>query len=345
MFYDISNEIRLKNNSDRANLSNDYFKNRQDRYYVFSSKDLTNYFYRLHNIISQLSFIVSPNSQAPDGYTLEWSSSNLAPSPVTSPSAFISQSSKVLKQLMPSPYSPKIDHNTSETTVYPILQLKPLGSEAHTSTELSAITSILSALSSPRYKSSSWTFTTGYFNPTPDLTRLLLLTASKSNTVITASPWASGFYGSRGVSGLIPSAYSLLLKRFAEAIKWNNREKDIILKEWRLGTVGEPGGWTYHAKGFWISVRQKSPRGSAMAQITIIGSSNYTRRSYNLDLEAGVIIFTRSKSLQKRLRQERDSLIKNSSKIGLEELTSSERRAGLKVRIAMWIVNALGGSL
>ena len=89
----------VKPNFRRANLSNDYFTNRQDRYHLFSSKDITDYFFRLHETISRLSFLVSPNPHSQSGYRLEWPASNLAPSPLISLSQYISESSKALKQM------------------------------------------------------------------------------------------------------------------------------------------------------------------------------------------------------------------------------------------------------
>lgn len=330
-----------------ANLSNDYFTNRQDRYHLFSSKDVTNYFFRLHETISRLSFLVSPNPQSQNKYRLEWPASNLAPSPLISPSHYISESSKALKQMPVPRENLKLAEKSEslDTVIYPIVQLKPLSCHHDSSTEFSALRSILSTLTSAHYRNSSWTFSAGYFNPTQALTELLLSTSSTSNTVITASPWANGFYGSNGISGLIPSAYTFLLKRFLEVIQQKNKTKDIVVKEWRRGTVDEPDGWTYHAKGIWISLGRKDRHVKSEVDISVIGSSNYTKRSYCLDLEAGVIILTNNLNLKKQLGKERDALEENAKKISINEISMPERKIGLKVRLAMWIVSTVGGAL
>ncbi|RKF61877.1 CDP-diacylglycerol--glycerol-3-phosphate 3-phosphatidyltransferase [Erysiphe neolycopersici] len=330
-----------------ANLSSDYFTNRQDRYHLFSSKNITNYFFRLHVAISRLSFLVLPNSNSIDKYRLEWPASNLAPSPLVSPSHFVSESSKVLMQMQVlranENFAEKSD--TFDTVIYPIVQLKPLSCHHDSSTEFPALKLILSTLTSTCYRNSSWMFTAGYFNPTQALTELLLSTSSSSNTVITASPWANGFYGSKGVSGLIPSAYTFLLHRFLQIIQRKNRTKDIAVKEWRHGTVGEPDGWTYHAKGIWISLGRDNRQVKSEVDISVVGSSNYTKRSYSLDLEAGVIILTNNLNLKKQLAKERDALEENAKTISYTELSTPERRVGLKVRLAMWIVSTVGGAL
>jgi len=159
--------------------------------------------------------------------------------------------------------------------------------------------------------------------------------------VITASPQANGFFGSPGVSGLLPAAYTLLARRFLQAASHSSHHSsNTILKEWQRGTVGVADGWTYHAKGLWISLQgQKEP------SITIIGSSNYTKRSYSLDLEAGAAIVTSDEGLKARLRDEKDNLQEYAREVGIDEFVKIERRVGIRVRIAMWIVSLVGGAL
>lgn len=307
---------------------------------MFSSQEITEYFFKIHSAISSLSFLVTPNTQSPAGFVLEWPSSNSTVSPLADPSTYISASTKILNQLIAVPdKSTTLASSKSNTTVYPVSQLTPL-LKPDTSTELPAITSILRILASPTFKSSSWTFTAGYFNPDPSLTSLLLSTASSSNTVITASPQANGFYGSKGVSGLLPAAYTLLSRRFLESAAKSHRENDVVLKEWKYGAVNEPGGWTYHAKGLWVSLNgEKEP------SISVVGSSNYTKRSYSLDLEVGTVIVTSDEGLKKRLREEKDGLQDYAVSVGMDDFLKTERRVGLQVRIAMWIVKMVGGAL
>lgn len=209
-----------------------------------------------------------------------------------------------------------------------------------TSTELPVVTHILKTLASPAYRDSSWTFTAGYFNPAPSLTKLLLNTASAHNTVITASPEANGFYKSKGVSGLLPDAYTLLAHRFLRSVNQQGRADAITLKEWRFGTVGHPGGWTYHAKGLWVTMP-----GDANPSMSIIGSSNYTKRSYSHDLEVGALIVTKDEGLKSRLGDEQRWLQDHAKKVTRDDFAVNERRVGLKVRIAMWIVSLVGGAL
>ena len=120
------------------------------------------------------------------------------------------------------------------------------------------------------------------------------------------------------------------------------------VKEWRRGTVGTEGGWSYHAKGLWIGLPRTNSEPEDQKQkvaISIIGSSNYTQRSYNLDLEAGACIVTSDPVLQQKLTEERDGLGEFASVVTREDFARSERRVGIKVRVAMWIVGIVGGAL
>lgn len=323
----------------RANLSNDYFTNRQDRYHVFSSKCITDYFARIHHAVSSLSYLVQPNPDEPGGYSLQWPSSNAAPSPLDEPRAFKNRATALLKPLMrPSIHSLPPPAN-ADTVVYPVAQFTPL-LDPDTSSELPSLLTLLRSLSSPEFATSRWMFTAGYFNIHPQLSSLLIASSSHQGTVVTASPWANGFYGSKGISGMLPAAYTLLSRRFLEKVRAAGRHDSIALKEWRRGTVGQEDGWTYHAKGLWVTM-PKEERPS----ITLVGSSNYTKRSYTLDLEINTLVMTRNEGLQKRLEEEQRWLQEYSRPVGLDEFAKTERRVGIHVRVAMWIVTLLGGAL
>ncbi|CVL13247.1 probable phosphatidylglycerophosphate synthase PEL1 [Fusarium proliferatum] len=328
--YGVDDEIIM------ANLSTDYFTNRQDRYHLFASKAVTDHFWKIHSGVTSFSFLVQPSTE-PTGFTLSWPENNSAPSPLEKPQSFIKSTTSTLQTLLHPTAKP--ENEISDTRVYMLGQMSQV-MKPDTSTELPVITHILKTLALPEYRESSWTFTAGYFNPAPSLTKLLLNTASASNTVITASPEANGFYKSKGVSGLLPDAYTLLARRFVHRVHHQGRDDDITLKEWRYGVVGQPGGWTYHAKGLWVTMP-----GDKNPAMSIIGSSNYTKRSYSHDLEAGALIVTRDEGLKGRLGEEQLWLQEHATKATRDDFARTERRVGLKVRVAMWIVSLVGGAL
>lgn len=341
--YGIDDEIIMSG----ANLSSDYFTNRQDRYHHFHSKELTNYFAKIHSGVANLSFDLQPSTaEGSGGYTMTWPTSNPAPSPLDSPTKFKSAASKHLAHLLTpsnSPAAPKstTSPTTSTTTIYPILSLVPL---LTTSTELPALTHILSTLASPPLHPSFWTFTAGYFNMTPSFRRLLLGTNPSSGTVLTAHPFANGFFGSKGVSGMLPDAYTHLAKMFLRKVQYEGLAGKVGLREWQRGKVGEEGGWTYHAKGLWVTF----PEAGGAAEdpsLTVVGSSNYTKRSYELDLEANVVIATSDPGLRKRLGEEVKWLSEYAQPVDESEFEKPERKVSLSVRMSMWAVRVLGGAL
>ena len=346
--YGVDDELILSG----ANLSNDYFTNRQDRYHVFSSRCVTDYFANIHNAVCSVSFVLKP-ADTPAKYTLDWPSSNPAPSPLEAPKAYIKATTSLLRPFTTPPTSsprPKTD-----TSLYPLL--------VHPGTLNTELPSLQTLLRAPTLR--SYTFTAGYFNPHPLITTSLLSTRAHG-TILTASPLANGFYNSPGVSGLLPAAYSHLSLRFLHAAQ--KAKARVSLREWRRGTVGQPGGWTYHAKGLWVTLLQPPAMGSAVYHrpgdtapprlpsedavsgdvgpcATVVGSSNYTKRSYGLDLEVGALVVSSDEGLRGRWKREEEMLAERSRAVGVEELSAEGRRAGWKVRGAMWIVKILGGAL
>ena len=364
--YGVDDEIILSG----ANLSNDYFTNRQDRYHVFSSKRITDYYARIHHAVCSVSFRLTPG-KPPGSYTLDWPSSNAAPSPLEQPRAYVKATTTLLDPLIkPLPSSSTLPPpSATSTLVYPVASFTPLISSQTPSTELTALTTLLTHISSPTHPPIRYLFTAGYFNPHPTITSLLLRCASTkphpiatsttpsptspptNNIVLTASPQANGFFNSPGISAMLPSAYTLLSRRFLSAAHAAGLGDSLLsLREWRRGTVGHPSGWTYHAKGLWITFLPPanlppSPTPGANPSITLIGSSNYTQRSYSLDLETNALVVTGDEGLMRRWAEEEEWLLRYSRGVGLEELGSGERRVGWRVRVAMWVVRVLGGAL
>lgn len=347
--YGIDDEVILSG----ANLSSDYFTNRQDRYHIFSSRRVTDYFARIHNAVCSVSFLLRPSANE-ETYTLTWPSSNLAPSPLSSPRAHIKATTSLLLPLVSPSKSPSpIPPAPLTTSVYPTICFPP-----SLNTELPALRVLFSS------PVDSYTFAAGYFNPHPLITSSIIACSSSPNKasgkVLTAHPFANGFYNSSGVSGLLPAAYTHLSLRFLQAARGAN----IQLQEWQRGMVGQPEGWTFHAKGLWITLlnsRVPSSPSSASPEwsessavenplqpgpgITVIGSSNYTKRSYGLDLEVGAVVVTRDENLMRRWREEEEALLGRSRPVSEAELGAQDRRAGWRVRLAMWIVRIVGGAL
>ena len=335
--YGIDDEVIISG----ANLSSDYFTDRQDRYHVFKSKEITDYFCEIYKTVCKLSYRVAPSpKEGSGGFIIEWPSTNTQPAPLDDPKGYIASATKALAPLLkPSSIPPSVAEKSTDTQIYPLLQLTPL-LNPDTSTELPALIGILRRLATPLFAGSLWTFTAGYFNMTPEVRQLLLQSNPASACVVAASPWANGFYGSKGVSGMLPAAYTYMARRFLDAVASAGLSKQIAVKEWRRGTVSQPGGWTYHAKGIWLTLP-----GDRNPSVSLVGSSNYTKRSYSLDLEANTLIVTQNRDLQRRLGDEERWLQEYATTMSRDDYAKTDRRVGLHVRIAMWIVTLVGGAL
>lgn len=188
---------------------------------------------------------------------MDWPESNPAPMPVEEPEQFRVAATSLLGPLIqPSASGEERAPNQATTVVYPLGQFTPLLRPLDTSTEHPALSTVLRTLAEGHAAGSSWVFTAGYFNIHPQLKALLLKSAAAKGTVVTAAPEANGFYGSKGVSNMLPPAYTLLARRFLDDVIKHGKQDRIELREWKKGVHGQdPDAWTYHAKGLHIPTK------------------------------------------------------------------------------------------
>lgn len=309
--YGFDDEIILSG----ANLSEDYFTDRQDRYYVIKNKSVTNYYNSIHNAVSSLSYQILPSTKNPSGFLMDWPTSNKSCEPHLNIARFINDSSFLLEPLLKQHDLKNFDEFNDEhefdTILYPVSQFTPLlNPNNDISTEKLVILRLLTFLDSPKIK---WWFTAGYFNMLPEI-QTKLINGMAEGLIITASAKANSFYKSSGVSYYIPEAYLLIAKKFLQDIKNKSKENLIKLFEWQNGVVNTPGGWSYHAKGIWITTPD-----DPLPSITIIGSSNYTKRAYSLDLESNAVIITKDPELKQKMKDEIDHLLLHAKQLHVED--------------------------
>jgi CDP-diacylglycerol--glycerol-3-phosphate 3-phosphatidyltransferase len=108
---------------------------------------------------------------------------------------------------------------------------------------------------------------TSYFNMTKEYEKELI-DNKREDTIIsllTASPQANGFYGSRGISQYVPDGYTANEREFVENAerKCSNDGQIQMLEYYR-------SKWTYHAKGLWLYEEN-----SNHPILTCIGSPNF----------------------------------------------------------------------
>ncbi|KAJ2932479.1 hypothetical protein H1R20_g4592, partial [Candolleomyces eurysporus] len=108
--------------------------------------------------------------------------------------------------------------------------------------------------------------------------------------IVAASPQANGFYGSSGLSGRIPEGYTLYEQRFTNAVKragrlWRKDSSSVLGGQGVLLSEWSKPGWTYHAKGIWLS-----PDSTSAPILTLFGSTNLNARSAHLDTELSFLM-------------------------------------------------------
>ncbi|AGO09988.1 AaceriAAL003Wp [[Ashbya] aceris (nom. inval.)] len=307
-----------------ANLSHDYFTNRQDRYYLFKSRHFADYYFKMHNLISKMSY-QAKYSNTKQSYMLYWPKDNITVEPRIDKHKFVAQASEVLSNFLTTPHKNGVEGiqvmKDYPTIVYPISQFTPLFKKNNDfSTEKPSILRLLSSIHSPE---TSWAFTAGYFNILPDIKKHLLDSPSHVGKIITAAPTANGFYQSKGISKYLPDAYLYLAQKFLKSVHTAGKSDKISLYEWQRGVVNQPGGWSYHAKGIWISDGCEK---DSMPVVTVVGSSNYTRRAYSSDLETNAIVLTTDDRLRDAMGAELNNILSHTKKVTLDDFANDPQR-------------------
>ncbi|EKM55253.1 uncharacterized protein PHACADRAFT_143344 [Phanerochaete carnosa HHB-10118-sp] len=303
-----------------ANLNTSYFTDRQDRYLHFSHhRHLAQYCYGFLQASSRFSYRLLPAVLKPEDYTLHWHDSQTHPHNYEQKAGQLLSTFQETSRLGSTECLGNLDKmgditQLRDVLVFPIIQAGQFGVRE----EERALSMLFHHLSGQHdndrnrnghYDGPLIDLTSGYFGLYRDY-RDLVLQSDLRCRIISASPKANGFYGSKGVSGRIPEGYTLLEQRFMGAVRraereWKHDEIDwdvlrgpgVQLSEW------EREGWTYHAKGIWLR-----PSPVADPSLTLFGSTNLNSRSANLDTELSFVIVTSSPELRRQLREEVDAL-------------------------------------
>lgn len=278
-----------------ANLSNDYFRNRQDRYISINDKRLSDFYFGLIERIQEFSVQVSATNtyQAhPKWERLAYldDKKQFVERANQSICKYFADAADDLKcelNTMANTMSPARSQrrNKIDTWIFPFIEMGQLGIHHD-----SIVTDAIFAKSLP---GSRIHLTTGYFNLTQTYMDTIIAKCQAYCDILMAHPNANGFQGAKGVAGGIPAAYSQISKKFLQHIAAANQSERIKMFEF------ERNGWTYHAKGLWYYLP-----GSYMPDLTLIGSSNFGDRSVQRDLESQICLVTVNNELQRQLQRE-----------------------------------------
>lgn len=278
-----------------ANLSNDYFTNRQDRYFLIENcKELCDFYDELVQKVGEFSFVLQS-----DGSTIL---NSMKIDPLKDPITFIEEAAysiRILfqKQFEESSDLEKIEKNLDvDTWVFPLIQMGQLNIYHD-----SQITCKLLQTAPP---GSTLKLATGYFNLTSEYSEALLKHCQATCHLLTAHPSTNGFFSAKGIAGCIPAAYTKLEESFVKNCNKLGQQNRITLWEFIRP------GWTYHAKGLWYFLpNQEKPC------LTLIGSPNFGYRSVNKDLETQIAILTKNKNLQHELQKEHERLFSCATRV------------------------------
>jgi len=180
--------------------------------------------------------------------------------------------------------APCLDSPSSQppdTWVFPTINCAPLGITQDFSVTRLLLDSV------PRH--GEVRLATAYLNPPEALTKSLASSAPDGNvSVLTAHPVSHGFRSARGLMSLVPKCYAHIEAReLGPAFDARDARKEgRPIQPIQMLSYHRPS-WTYHAKGLWL--REKAGKDPSGPLVTVMGSSNFGRRSYELDLEAQLV--------------------------------------------------------
>ncbi|XP_055953911.1 CDP-diacylglycerol--glycerol-3-phosphate 3-phosphatidyltransferase, mitochondrial-like isoform X1 [Argiope bruennichi] len=304
-----------------ANLSDQYFCNRQDRYIIFyNCKELCDYFDHVVQTVSSFSFLLMPNNTVM--LHPEW---NIHPSEGNF-KEYVSKAQKSLQNLINTAKARNM-HNElgnknmtqADTFVYPLLQMYTFGIRQD-----EQVTEKFLRLAEPN---SCIKLASGYFNLTNHYMNIILKSSKAFFSLLVASPKVNGFYGAKGVSGAIPSAYTQIAKTFFSKVLSYRQQDRIKLCEY------ERPSWTFHVKGLWYY----KPNAS-LPSATFIGSPNFGYRSVYKDLEAQVAIVTENRELQMQLHNEQQGFYDRTTIIEKELFDRPDRKVPLWVKLVAFFM-------
>ncbi len=237
-------------------MNKSYFDNRQDRYLKLkNSPSLCKFFVDIVDTIAKQSFKVASSQEKPifmgkhhpyEGdnaqYRLE-----------------VEQNMKSLMKTYQTRHPKPSSLSNDEALVLPLIQMGMFNINYDRDFNIHLYSNL--PLKSKLY------LATSYFNMTKEYEKELI-DNKREDTIIsllTASPQANGFYGSRGISQYVPDGYTANEREFVENAerKCSNDGQIQMLEYYR-------SKWTYHAKGLWLYEEN-----SNHPILTCIGSPNF----------------------------------------------------------------------
>eukprot|EP00754_Rhynchopus_humris_P012038 Rhum_TRINITY_DN14264_c14_g1::Rhum_TRINITY_DN14264_c14_g1_i1::g.76546::m.76546/K00995/pgsA, PGS1; CDP-diacylglycerol--glycerol-3-phosphate 3-phosphatidyltransferase len=320
-----------------ANLNDDYFTNRQDRYvWIRSQPLLASWTARYVGALADMSFRCLPSGTTGDVVPTFPPDHSHPVYSGPSPIPFHEFSQELNERILSLLDNPLGDGSSSgsgsgrdeealpgsgvagrcvceegeadsvDTFVCPVAQLAAVGVDH----ESEVLTSLIRAC-----KYVPLTLSTAYPNFPDHLRDSIEDSCCDSATILAPAEDANGFHGASGPKRLVPLSYSCLLYEWVVRLR-----KQVSVHLW-----SHPGH-TFHVKGLW------------MPNLTVVGSSNLGHRSRYLDAELQFVVATAAPSLALDLTRELAGIKQHTT----ETPTSRLKEAWpLQDRVLLWLVRHL----
>lgn len=215
----------------RANLSHDYFTNRQDRYIRISNcEQLCDFFESIIDSVGQFSFQARANGECV--YLNENNSEHPFNGAVDDFSNALGDRIKAtmnkyngLNRDISSAATAAASSRSDEAFIYPLIQINDCGIRIE---EL-----VTEKLFKNSPHSSRIDLAVGYFNLTNNYIDYIVKQSAAEYRILLSSPEANGFFGSQGFSKNIPTIYTYLEEEFVNLFTSLNQQKRISIHEYK----------------------------------------------------------------------------------------------------------------
>eukprot|EP00795_Rhopilema_esculentum_P009166 gene9166-16833_t len=347
-----------------ANLSNDYFTNRQDRCIVFEDcKELCDYFHGLVETVSSFSLELDPNNttKVADGFPehpYKGSKKKYIEAAKEKMQQFLKLCSKEQPQKLSLDYEATngescFEDNSAahdaERRTDAICDSKDYENTNNNESEFQNLnrttekgftdTLVIPTLQMFLYGiRQDESFTSLFFESAPEKSSIFLATAYFN---VTSKHW-NEILASKCQNFDIVMAHPKANGFYkapgpaggiphAYTLIAKQCYKDIVrfkqqnrLSFWEYQRLG----WTFHGKGLWAQLHEVP-----LPQITMIGSSNFGNRSVYRDLEAQLTIFTKNEQLTSQLQEEKRNITEYCNKVDSNTYKDPERKVPVWVFI------------
>uniref|UniRef100_A0A7S3JRV9 CDP-diacylglycerol--glycerol-3-phosphate 3-phosphatidyltransferase n=1 Tax=Aureoumbra lagunensis TaxID=44058 RepID=A0A7S3JRV9_9STRA len=264
-----------------ANLSETYFTNRLDRYFVIQDKSLARWHHHLTDY-----FVAQENEKIN-------ATKNSFRNTITDISILSQKQKRHSKLRKNRKKNKRTKFSVGMVWCFPAMQNfhARIRQEEKLLFELIDTATLL--------KGSSLGLATAYLNPPQDLINKIVKDPISIDIIFPASS-AHGFASASGLRGIIPLAYNKIVQDLSFALSPFQNKR---LYAWQLNTND-----SFHAKGVWLF-----QHGSALATIT--GSSNFNKRARQRDIELSYLLCSSDTRLRRAWTNEWHTYLRNTTRI------------------------------